>query len=484
MAFCGFAKGAAMYDSTPIENLFLTEYLPAAPELCLKVYLYARMLALHPELDAELSDMAKALRADEDAVLDAMAYWEQQGLARRIADRPPQFELTSLQGGGVSAMDRSYYEYRDFNDDLQSVFGANLLHPSEFSRAVDWINILRFEQDAVLLAVRHEAGQSRSKSPKPSAVFKRLDRKMQEWADRGLRTAAALEREFQFTRDVQDTASALIKRFGLRRAPTEDELIAVRRWLEEWNYTPDQILAACAETTKAQNPSVAYLDSILKNRLSEDSVLYPELADILRELRGPGEPPTPDELARYAGFRGQGFEFETVKLAAVQCHRKGRTRFENLEWMLEEWQKLGLFGRDAAEEYVRSMNRQRARMRELMARCGLERAPRMDDLQRLERWQAGLPDEVIDFAADCAKGMQKPVSYMDKLLTDWAANGIDTLDAARARHEAHAAAKPAGGAAKPGNPALDYQQREYTAEEDEGLFVNLEEYLNKEGDGA
>ena len=31
MSFCTFADGAAMFDATPIENLFLTEYMYEAP---------------------------------------------------------------------------------------------------------------------------------------------------------------------------------------------------------------------------------------------------------------------------------------------------------------------------------------------------------------------------------------------------------------------------------------------------------------------
>ena len=37
MPFFSFADGAAMFDSTPIENLFLMEYLPAAPGEYLRV---------------------------------------------------------------------------------------------------------------------------------------------------------------------------------------------------------------------------------------------------------------------------------------------------------------------------------------------------------------------------------------------------------------------------------------------------------------
>ena len=37
MAFLSFDRGAAMYDATPIENMFLLEYLPSAQDDCLRV---------------------------------------------------------------------------------------------------------------------------------------------------------------------------------------------------------------------------------------------------------------------------------------------------------------------------------------------------------------------------------------------------------------------------------------------------------------
>ena len=72
MPFCSFAQSAAMFDMTPIENLFLLEYLPTAPDGFLRVYLYARMLSLHPELGGGLDEMAAALNMTTDAVFNAM----------------------------------------------------------------------------------------------------------------------------------------------------------------------------------------------------------------------------------------------------------------------------------------------------------------------------------------------------------------------------------------------------------------------------
>ena len=115
MPFCSFDRNAGMYDSTPIENMFLLEYLPTAPEEFLRVYLYARMLCLHPELGSDLSGMAKALHMDEETVYNAFAYWEHQGLVMRMKDNPPTYEILPLRHGQanvISPMDRDYYEYR------------------------------------------------------------------------------------------------------------------------------------------------------------------------------------------------------------------------------------------------------------------------------------------------------------------------------------------------------------------------------------
>ena len=107
MPFFSFAEGAAMFDATPIENMFLMDHLPIAPGEFVKVYLYARMLCLHPEISGSTAEMAEALRMDEDTVLNAMAYWEQQGLARRLTDRPPTYELMPVQGSAAEGASRN-----------------------------------------------------------------------------------------------------------------------------------------------------------------------------------------------------------------------------------------------------------------------------------------------------------------------------------------------------------------------------------------
>ena len=486
MSFSSFAEGAAMFDSTPIENLFLMEYLSAAPETCLRVYLYARMLALHPELGGDMADTARFLHLGEEEVYQAFAYWERQGLVRRLTDRPPTYELLPLRAEGLgagSAMEQSYYAYRDFNASLQALFGKNLMEPHEYRIANDWLDVLGYDQDAVLRLVQYGIETSRSKEPKPKGVFERMNKLAATWADRGCRTLEDVERVIAEQEDVYPVAQAVLKRFGQRRRPSQDEVELVKKWVGEWGLTEAQIIDACGETTKATKPSFAYLDAVLRSRREGGGELWAGLSEVLRELDAAQAKPTPDQLERYAALRAAGFELETIKLAAIQCHRKKKTRFEDVEWMLKRWGVRGVYTREAAGAYIEDLQRKAVRVRELLEACGLERRPNMSDLALYEGWRSGHDEAVIGYAAQCARGMQVPMKYMEKLLNEWRAAGVRTVEEARVQHETARMSRAAAPAPAAANPALNYEQREYRDEDfGDDFFIDLDRY-GEGGDG-
>ena len=198
---------------------------------------------------------------------------------------------------------------------------------------------------------------------------------------------------------------------------------------------------------------------------------------MLKELDAAQAQPTPDQLQRYAALRAAGFEPETVRLAAVQCHRKKKTRFEDVEWMLDQWAERGLFTTGGRPGLRRTMQRRPSRGRAAGGR-GLERRRDMDDLALYEEWRKAHDEAVIDHAAACARGTQLPMKFMNKLLADWQAAGVKTVAQAEAQRQAIRARRPAGGASAAANPALDYAQREYKEEDfgDDFFFDVVKEY--------
>lgn len=470
MPFCSFADGAGMYDVTPIENMFLLEYLPTAPEEFLRVYLYARMLSLHPELCDGMDDMARALHMDPDAVYNAMTYWERQGLVKRLTDRPPTYAMLPVMhsaGCSINPMETEYYEYRDFNANLQAIFGSELLQPKQYAMANDWINILGFTQEAVLKMVEVKYRHSRAR--KPYSFFKNLNETVVQWADRGIRTLEDVERALETDGQVEKIATALMKQFSMHRQATVDELKLVSKWLNRWGFSEEQIIEACAETTKSRTPTLSYLNSILDGRRKGSGAGFDEVKDVLREL-GESITPTPAMREAYGKMLADGFEPETVRLAAVQCARKKKHKFDDLQWMLDEWGKKGLHAFAEADAYIRDMSRLRDELKELLSRSGIKGVTLNEGhISLYAEWECDFPKELIALAAECAKGKREPISYIDKVLADWRKRGVDTADKARSCMEA----RPAASGAQTPNPALNYAQRSNTESDYDGLFINL-----------
>lgn len=459
MPFCSFSEGAAMFDVTPVENMFLLEYLPTAPDGFLRVYLYARMLCLHPELGGEIADVSKALNMEEDAVYNAFQYWEQQGLVEKLSDRPAAYALRPLRGGAAvqAEIDRDYYKYREYNSSLQNMFGEEeLLGPKHYKIANDWLNVLGFTQEAALKLLEYEMRLPGGR--RPDAVFRRTDKRAVEYAERGIRTLEQVERAIAYDDQVYAVARTAMNQLGIHRKPSLNELDCARRWVSEWKLTQEDVIAACAKTIKSRAPSIGYLDAILRARVDAGSDRYFEAVKAaLKELGAKNTVPTPDQTKNYATLLEQGFEPEAILLAAVQCARKGKHSFEDLEWMVGKWGEAGVHTRAQAEQYISDMQRATAEMRALLEAAGLSRRPNLDDLECYEAWKQAHSPEMIRCAAECARGTRAPVKYMNKLLSEWQRMGVCTPEAARAQHAA-TGGMPRAAAAQSQN----YQQHSYT----------------------
>ena len=453
MPLMRFSKGAAMFDATPIENLFLLEYLPSAPDGCLRVYLYARMMCLHPELGETLEDIARALNMEESAVFNAFSYWEQQGLVERLSDNPPTYEIKPLYSGASAptAMDRDYYVYRDFNSDLLRAFGEDaLLESRHYQQANDWLNVMGMEQDAVLAILRYELRQKGGK--RPDSVFKRANRRVIELADRGMRTKAEVERGLAQGDHVHALAQGICNRLSIRRAPTEDELICAHRWTEEWQLTDEEIYAACAETTKSRNPSFSYLDAILKGRSGDANACHETVKAALREL-GVEAQPTPDQKERCGEWFAEGFDRETILLAAVHCARRRNNDFEALDALLKRWKERGILRKSAAEGTLARLNRLESEFRAILDQADLRYRLTDDALELYADWKRRVGPEMILCAAEMARSTRGSArGNMEMLIDDWEARGIRTPAEAR-----RTTAPP-----KTADSKSNYAQRVYT----------------------
>lgn len=476
MSFCSYSRDAAMFDATPIENRFLLEFMPGAPEGFVRVYLYVRMLCAHPEMiGGELADVAKALHMEEDEVLDALQYWEQQGLVEKLQDRPALYQIKPVQSGvAVQAQfDAASARYREFNSSLKTLFGEDeKIEPRHFAIANDWMTMMGFTEAAALKLVEYELRLPGGR--KPASVFKRANERAVRWAEQGVSTVEDVDRAIAAEQKIYSTAADVLRRLSIRHAPTVDEFNTVQRWMYEWGLSRDDMLAACAETTKSREPTIGYLDAILRDRVEKGSVHFDAAKELLRKLGAPEVKPTPELMRSYGEWLAAGFEPEVLRLAAAQCARKGENTPEKLERRLQVWGAAGIH----TQAEVDAARREIEELGAMLRAAGLSYQPGLDDLPNCKGWRRYAP-ELIRCAAELARGKRQPVQYMDKLLSNWAQAGISTPEAARAESQRHRPASAQGSAPRPAR----YLEHDYSKQDfGKGFFYDLDGDSPEEGE--
>jgi len=154
-----------------------------------------------------------------------------------------------------------------------------------------------------------------------------------------------------------------------------------------------------------------------------------------------------------------------------------RTRVHTLDKVkqyLEGWRKLGMVSVSAVNAYLADMEKQNDQLRSLMELAGTSGGATKANRDLLAKWQSEwrMPMEMVQLAAELARGKKDVIKYMDKLLEGWHADGVANTADARAAHEKHIAqlqqkseSKPAASTGGKRVIEQQYQQRTYDPDE-------------------
>ena len=366
MALFSFDGRFGMFDVTPVENMFLQEYLPGANGDFVKVYLYGLMQCYHPVESASLDTMARELRMEKQQVENAYAYWERMGLVRRVSDNPPAYAYVNLKQIELnrSQDDDGLYQYADFNNSLQALFGSDrLLHPQDFQTVYGWLEDLRLPEAVVLMLV-----SSMIRTRGKRFVFSKAEPVAREWADKNIRTEADAEEWLRQHGAQGDAIRQIYRRLGIRHAISQPEEELDVKGTKEWGFDQKTILAACDETVKG-TPTFGYLNGILERMyrqgirdekaMREEAAMDEAVKEMLHEAGMRSVSPNQDSLPMLRKFLADGFTKETIVLAAQRVARKGG-KLDALQQTLAIWKEAGALTPDAAREYLKNVDERRA----------------------------------------------------------------------------------------------------------------------------
>lgn len=484
-----FDEQFAMFDITPVENQFILEYLPGAKGDYVKVYLYGLLFCYHPKKELDISTMSRELGMKEEDILLAFRYWERSGAVRRVQDHPPAWQYVNIKQINISSDDFVDSDYVQFCREVDNCFeGIRDFHGSEKSVCYEWKESLQLPSEIILMLLKYMY-KTRGKSFRIKDAEKIAIKLSEEKA------FTIEEAEHILGRDekMNDGLRRILRKLGKKYSPSDANLKVYRKWIEEWHFTQEAIEDAC-DRTGTSDPSLALIDSILeraylslgeKERKIDRSSLeaYEQrrknLKEILSEIGYRGTP-TPAQEKLYDRMTSL-FSQPIIRIAAKECAAKQRSMDSVLK-LLQSWSDRGFTEEKQIQEHIDAFHEKEEFIKELRKKwSGGEAEPGNKALQLLDKWEdeLGFSREMISLAADLAFEAKKPLSYMDSTLTGWAKDGLKTPEAVKKERKDHAEQRnePGKRSSVRGVLAQQYQQRDYSHEQDEAM----ERMLNMKG---
>ena len=502
MPLCKFSENFQMFDITPVENLFIHEFMLKAPGDFVKIYLYGLMQCYNPDsTENSIESFSHALGIDAETIENAFHYWERQGILSHRQEKDGHlciefYNIKDLLYNKGLNSEKTMYKYKDFNQNLQQIFDTHLLTPQEYLRIYDWIEVLNLPMEVVLMMVQFYISRMGKK-----VRINYLDKVAVGWAKDGINTLQKAE-EYIRSNDAcfKDTV-AVLKYLGIHRSPSKAELDLYKKWCN-WGFSLSSILLACKETTKVQSPTFAYLDKILENMHGKDITTPQEvkehmdtqeddharLKEVYRQLGYKDNTPTPEHLSMYRCWTDEcKLDHEVILQACKQCVRKKTNTFNHLDSLLKQWTRDGLTTVPEVKDYLSRRKATDNEIRAVLERAGESRDITLSDRKLYRQWTESwdMPFEVILLAAEYSVLSKEKIRFIHKILGDWHEKGIRSIREGKEDHERHRKALELMGR----NPdkedkdgrglkkQLDFNkfpQHSYTEEDLENLFENIE----------
>lgn len=344
MALFRFEKNSRLLGITTVDNLFLMEYMPKAPENYVKVYLYGLMACSC----ADAEDIAGALNLTEQEISEAFFYWQGLGIVRVASVSPLIVEYAAIKNL-ISAQPQGAFKYGELAAMAQRELKGRMITPNELSKIIDWVELFGITEEAVGLLIKYGVA---TKGNRVRVSY--LDSIARDWADNGVTDFEKATEYISLAETRADGAQQILKRWRMARKATADEEKLYQKWTGEWGFDRQAVFAACMAATGANNPSFKYLDSVLEGLYSRGAVTEADIGEMdkrrdrLNELcrlvflrAGLTRPAKKFEREIIERFvYDWGVDAEVIFLAAEYA-KESASPFSTIKKLAEEWHKAG-----------------------------------------------------------------------------------------------------------------------------------------------
>lgn len=282
-------------EDTPIENIFINDFMPMANGTYVKVYLLGYKYAYDRDsnIEADNETIAKHLDIPLDDVLRAWDFWEEKGIIEKLPKEDGnrydyKVKFLSLKELYIKNNFRPVTPFDEntkgetkqkyYSCDVKGLIEANnspaiqqmfmdieyiirrSLAPHEKQKILGWLCNYNMNPDVVVKAFFY------SVEKKGINKINYVEGIVRNWYNDGVINVEALMEHFKAKDKRFYCYERIMKAMGFgSRCISEGERKVVDKWFDEYNFSLEMILKACENTSKTSNPSINYIDGILSS---------------------------------------------------------------------------------------------------------------------------------------------------------------------------------------------------------------------------
>lgn len=256
----------AQNNTTVVENEFIDQHMVKANGEYVKVYLLLLRHFNSPSEALTISRIADLLECTEKDVIRALNYWKKQGLLEyETGTRPetpasepePKISVPTEQAKVPNIQQyRSRKEFKELLFVAEQYLGKTL-SVTDIEAITYFYDTLQMSTDLIEYLIEYcvENGHKSMHYIQKVAL---------SWHEQKISTVEeAKANSVMYNKNCYSVLNA----YGIKgRAPAASEIVYIKRWNDEYAFSLELILEACARTMNAiHQPNFEYTDSILKN---------------------------------------------------------------------------------------------------------------------------------------------------------------------------------------------------------------------------
>lgn len=475
MAFCKLSNESTKSSKTIIDNKFFEHFLPYAPESCIKVYLLGLYRCTTPNTENTLDNFAKTLNMTEEDVESCFLYWQEQGLVTILNIKP--FEVIYLPVTTKNAYLKKVNssKYKDFNVQIQEIICGRMITPTEYAEYYTLIESMHIEPTALLMIAKYCTNLKGN-----DIGYSYINTIAKNWAYKGIKTASQVEEQLKEHEAINSYINDILKLLGSKKQADFNDKQQYLYWKDELEYSNDVIEYVAKSFKKKGN--IEKLDNKLNKYYELKLFSIKEIEDYEAEKQQLFD--TAKQVTKAIGvyyenlenvietyilmWINKGYNAQTLKQIANFCFKNNIKTLEGMNNTVDKFYIQGLTTVDSIENYFGEIIEVDNKIKKILKNIGLSRNVNTWDRDFYRTWTYvwNFSDEIIEYASTLAVNKTHPLAYINKILSDWFKNNINTLEKAKQQKVV---------VENTTQNKHDFKQRSYSPEQINALFDNLNE---------